>query len=44
MKEFGNDSLTVDNVATLYMGIPISLNIEMILAPGIMKQKNFVKI
>ena len=34
-------SLNVENVATLYMGIPISLNIEMILEPGIVKQEIF---
>jgi len=34
-------SLNVENVATLYMGIPISLNIEMILEPGIVKQEKF---
>lgn len=34
-------SLNVENVATLYMGIPISLNIEMILEPGIVKQERF---
>ena len=34
-------SLNVENAATLYMGIPISLNIEMILNPGAQKQKKF---
>jgi len=34
-------SLNVENVATLYMGIPISLNIEMILEPGKVKQEKF---
>jgi len=34
-------SLNVENVATLYMGIPISLNIEMILEPGTVKQEKF---
>lgn len=34
-------SLNVENVATLYMGIPISLNIEMILEPGVTKQEKF---
>jgi AcrR family transcriptional regulator len=34
-------SLNVENIATLYMGIPISLNIEMILEPGIVKQEKF---
>lgn len=34
-------SLNVDNVATLYMGIPISLNIEMILEPGTVKKEKF---
>lgn len=34
-------SLNVENAATLYMGIPISLNIEMILEPGIVKQEKF---
>ena len=34
-------SLNVENVATLYMGIPISLNIEMILEPGAVKQEKF---
>lgn len=34
-------SLNVENVATLYMGIPISLNIEMILNPGAQKQEKF---
>ena len=36
-----NKSLNVENVATLYMGIPISLNIEMILEPGTVKQEKF---
>lgn len=36
-----NDSLNVENVATLYMGIPISLNIEMILNPEAQKQEKF---
>jgi len=34
-------SLNVENVATLYMGIPISLNIKMILEPGTVKQEKF---
>lgn len=34
-------SLNVENIATLYMGIPISLNIEMILEPGSVKQEKF---
>lgn len=34
-------SLNVENIATLYMGIPISLNIEMILNPGAQKQEKF---
>jgi hypothetical protein len=36
-----NNSLNVENVATLYMGIPISLNIEMILNPDAQKQEKF---
>lgn len=36
-----NKSINVENVATLYMGIPISLNIEMILEPTMTKQKEF---
>ncbi len=34
-------SLIVENVATLYMGIPISLNIEMILQPVQPKKEKF---
>jgi len=34
-------SLNVESAATLYMGIPISLNIEMILEPGVPKQEKF---
>lgn len=34
-------SLNVENVATLYMGIPISLNIEMILQSGMVKKEKF---
>ncbi len=36
-----NKSINVENVATLYMGIPISLNIEMILEPTMTKQEKF---
>lgn len=36
-----NNSVNIDNVATLYMGIPISLNIEMILNHGAQKQEKF---
>lgn len=35
--------LTVENAATLYMGIPITLNIEMILNPSSVQTKNFCK-
>jgi len=34
-------SLNVESAATLYMGIPISLNIEIILEPGVPKQEKF---
>jgi len=34
-------SLKIENVATLYMGIPISLNIEMILQPVEPKKEKF---
>ncbi|MCA1920458.1 MAG: TetR/AcrR family transcriptional regulator [Flavobacterium piscis] len=34
-------SLNIENVATLYMGIPISLNIEMILQPVDPKKEKF---
>jgi AcrR family transcriptional regulator len=36
-----NDSLDIDNVATLYMGIPVLLNIEMTLNPDAQKQEKF---
>lgn len=36
-------SLQVENVATLYMGIPISLNIELILSPYGVNTENFCK-
>lgn len=36
-------SLNVDHVATLYMGIPISLNIELVLNPGGVNTENFCK-
>lgn len=34
-------SLNLENIATLYMGIPISLNIEMVLEPGKVQQEKF---
>lgn len=36
-------SLNVDHFATLYMGIPISLNIELVLNPGGVNTDNFCK-
>ncbi|MGQ9799628.1 MAG: TetR/AcrR family transcriptional regulator [Ignavibacterium sp.] len=42
-EEVWDKSLNVENVATLYMGILISLNIEMILQPFEPKKVNFVK-
>lgn len=36
-------SLQVENVASLYMGIPISLNIELILSPYGVNTENFCK-
>ncbi len=36
-----DESIPVDNVATLYMGIPISLNIELILSGGEFHADNF---
>ena len=36
-------SLQVENVATLYMGIPISLNIDLILSPYGVNTENFCK-
>ena len=36
-------SLLVENVAMLYMGIPISLNIEIVLNPGGVDTENFCK-
>ncbi len=38
-----DSSLQVENVATLYMGIPISLNIELILSPDGVNTENFCK-
>ncbi len=38
-----DNSLQVENVATLYMGIPISLNIELILNPYGVNTENFCK-
>lgn len=38
-----DSSLQVENVATLYMGIPISLNIELILNPDGVNTENFCK-
>ncbi len=38
-----DSSLQVENVATLYMGIPISLNIELILNPYGVNTENFCK-
>lgn len=40
-EDIWDNFLNVENVATLYMGIPISLNIEMILEPGAVKQEKF---
>ncbi|PIP76885.1 MAG: hypothetical protein COW85_11855 [Ignavibacteria bacterium CG22_combo_CG10-13_8_21_14_all_37_15] len=40
-EEIWDKSLNVESAATLYMGIPISLNIEMILEPGVPKQEKF---
>ncbi|MGQ9642682.1 MAG: TetR/AcrR family transcriptional regulator [Ignavibacterium sp.] len=40
-EEVWDKSLNVENVATLYMGIPISLNIEMILQPVEPKKDKF---
>ena len=40
-EEVWDKSLNVENVATLYMGIPISLNIEMILQSGTVKKEKF---
>lgn len=36
-------SLQVDSVAAIYMGIPISLNIELVLNPGGVNTENFCK-
>lgn len=38
-----DSSLQVENVATLYMGIPISLNIELVLNPYGVNTENFCK-
>lgn len=38
-----DESLKVDNVTTLYMGIPISLNIELVLNPDGVNTENFCK-
>ncbi len=38
-----DDSINVDHFATLYMGIPISLNIELVLSPGGVNTDNFCK-
>ncbi len=38
-----DNSLNVDHFATLYMGIPISLNIELVLNPGGVNTDNFCK-
>ncbi len=38
-----DSSLQVENVATLYMGIPISLNIEIVLNPGGVDTENFCR-
>ena len=40
-EEVWDKSLNVENIATLYMGIPISLNIEMILQSGTVKKEKF---
>jgi len=36
-----DESIPVENVATLYMGIPISLNIELVLNQGVFHLDNF---
>lgn len=38
-----DNSLNVDHVATLYMGIPIALNIELVLNPGGVNTDNFCR-
>jgi len=38
-----NASLNVDSVATIYMGIPISLNIELVLNPDGVNTENFCR-
>ena len=38
-----DSSLQVENVATLYMGIPISLNIELVLNPSGVNTENFCR-
>ena len=38
-----NETVSVDDFATLYMGIPLSLNIEMVLSREKFEHKNFCK-
>ncbi|MCL4477760.1 MAG: TetR/AcrR family transcriptional regulator [Deltaproteobacteria bacterium] len=40
---FWNKKLDVDDIATIYMGIPITLNIELILNPDMFNINNFCK-
>lgn len=42
-EEIWNASLNVDSVATIYMGIPISLNIELVLNPDGVSTENFCR-
>jgi hypothetical protein len=36
-----DESIPVENVAMLYMGIPVSLNVELVLSNGQMDTSNF---
>jgi hypothetical protein len=36
-----DENIPVENVAMLYMGIPVSLNVELILNKGVLDTSNF---